>query len=379
MSTPNRTNFCPLPFAHATIATNGEYKICCAHVNPPEHSFNIKQISFDQWKKSDYVKEVKDSFSADQQHPGCHDCWNRESIGSRSYRQRITKEYSLFKVDTDYDQLVNVEIQLGNLCNLTCLMCCETESSAVLAENKRLGLSDYNQQEFSWDDAAFDHLNQILKLQPKIINIRGGEPLYNKRLLDILEQLPESTCQKTMLHITTNATVWNDQWQQVLKKFKLVRFMFSIDATEDLYEYIRFPASWEKIQNNIKEIVKLDNVKSLVHCTVQNLNISHLYELIQWSLNQTLWLEFEQLVWPNYLNITNLPHALKEQAIKNLEKCLQISNLPDHQRAFVQNCQTQLTNSLIETENITLWKQCVDYLELKDQLRGNSHKKFLNY
>lgn len=379
MSTPNKTNFCPLPFAHATITTNGAYKICCDHRTPFKHTSNINQISFNDWKKSDYVNEVKNSFSNNQRHPGCEQCWAREDVGQLSYRQRITKEYSFFKTTTESDQLVNVEIQLGNLCNLSCLMCGEFFSSAFLAENKRLGINVYEQEDFIWSETAFENLDEILKLQPKILNIRGGEPLYNKRLLDILEKIPEDACKKIMIHITTNATVWPDQWHRVLKKFKLVRFMFSVDAIGELYEYIRFPGNWAMVENNIKQIVKLDNVKAMLHCVVQNLNINNMYELIQWSLEQNIWLEVDQLLHPTYLGLTNLPHDFKTQTLQQLEKCLSMPGLPNHLEKFIQNCQLQLEKALLSPENTELWKTCVDNLTLRDQIRNNSHRKFLNY
>ena len=185
MFNPVDNIFCPLPFAHTEISTDGTYEICCRHPTPKQHAVNIQQVSFEQWKNSDYVKQVKDSFIQNQPHTGCKNCWNLESVGQQSYRQRILKEYTFFKVTTEYNGLVNVQINLGNLCNLSCLMCDEKYSSVILSENKKLGINIYEQKDFSWSDRAFDHLQEILEYQPKILTIIGGEPLYIKQFLDI--------------------------------------------------------------------------------------------------------------------------------------------------------------------------------------------------
>ena len=94
--------------------------------------------------------------------------------------------------------MITVEIQLGNLCNLTCLMCNENSSSAILSENIKLGINKVKQKNFTWNDISFDYLYEILLSGPKIVNIRGGEPLYNKKLLKLIEDLPEEICSTTI-------------------------------------------------------------------------------------------------------------------------------------------------------------------------------------
>jgi hypothetical protein len=142
----------------------------------------------EQWKNSTYFQEVKNNFIQGKKHPGCENCWQIESLGQQSYRQMVSNDYKFFKIDTGFDKLVNVEINLSNLCNLKCLMCNEKSSSAILAENQKLGINLHEQKDFAWTDRAYDHLQQILKNKPAIISIVGGEPLYNKELLNLLEK-----------------------------------------------------------------------------------------------------------------------------------------------------------------------------------------------
>lgn len=379
MSHSDNNNFCALPFAHTLINVQGTYQICCRHPTPKEHAININHAPLEQWKKSKYYLQVKDSFLKNEKHPGCKNCWDLESLGQQSMRKRTSKDFQIMKVNKQSDRLYHLEIQLGNLCNLSCLMCSEMYSSAISAENKKLGIKILEQKDLTWTGTAFINLNKILTLHPRIISIAGGEPLYSKQLLTLLHDLPVSFCKRTVLNINTNATVWHDHWEQVMQKFKLVRFTFSLDGTMGLYEYIRYPSSWNTVMHNIQQIVKMHNVKSQVNCVVQNLNICYLSDIIKWCRDNNIWITLSQLSNPSFLRLTNLPPSLKTQAITNLEKCQTFDNLSAHTAEFVKSCQTQLLESQQIHDSGADWEKCVSYLNMRDQVRNNSHKKFLTY
>ena len=91
-----------MPFHHTTIQPNGDYTVCCQHTQPLE--MNINTHTIDQWRQSDYIKQVQNFFLKDQRHPGCKSCWNLEDEGFKSYRQRTIKEYELLKIDVDKKQ-----------------------------------------------------------------------------------------------------------------------------------------------------------------------------------------------------------------------------------------------------------------------------------
>lgn len=368
-------NFCALPFHHTAIHTDGTYNICCQHEVPTEHKLNIKTATHIEWFQSEYVKSVQSSFLSDQRHPGCSSCWGHDDHNLTSMRQRVMKEYTILGIDTKHPSVKYVEINLGNLCNLKCLMCNENESSAILAENIRLGINVQSQQNLKWDKPAFTHLEQIIHQQPKVLNIRGGEPFYNKELLSLVRDIPDHQARQMMLHITTNATIWNDSWKDALSRFRLVRMMFSVDAVDDLYEYIRFPSSWATVRDNIQEIIKCKNVTSMVHCVVQNLNIGKLEPLIEWSMQAGIHLELDLLWKPLHLHITNLPSTLKVEVLQNLKTALD-KQYPDHILDFLKKCHQVLTESMSQTDEL-MWNSFKQQIVPRDQLRGNSYTKFL--
>lgn len=368
-------NFCALPFHHVAVHTNGAYNICCQHTVPHEHTLNIKTSDPDTWTKSQYVQEVQQYFLQDKRHPGCESCWGHDDHDMTSLRQRVMKEYTILGIDTQNPSIKYAEINLGNLCNLKCLMCNENESSAILAENVRLGINVSNQQDLKWNQSALDNARKIIKSKPRVLNIRGGEPFYNKDLLTLVHEIPDQQARQMMLHITTNATEWNNDWQQALSRFRLVRMMFSVDATHDLYEYIRFPGSWQVTSTNIQEIMKCPNVHGMIHCVVQNLNIARLQSLIDWSIQCNIHLELD-LIWkPAYLKISNLLPVAKQQAIEAVQNLLS-KPYPSHIIDFLAKCNTILVESQ-QQDHADSWQEFKKQIIPRDQLRGNSYTDFL--
>jgi MoaA/NifB/PqqE/SkfB family radical SAM enzyme len=365
--------YCPLPFNHTAISTKGYYKVCCQHETPEQFKFHVNDGDFTEWQKNIYCNEVKDYFKKSLKHPGCSACWNVEEQGDTSYRQRILKEYKILGAKECQEQLLNVEIAVGNLCNLSCLMCNENSSSVILAENVRLKINKASQQDFVWNEENFVGLSKNLNLKPKVINLRGGEPFYNKKIFNLLDSFDQEDVKDTVIHITTNGTQWTSEWDRVLSKFKLVRLMFSVDAVGDLYNYIRYPGNFSTVEQNIKTISRCKNIKPLIHSTVQNLNILYLNELINWAKELNIYLEFDTVTRPNYFHYSNLPGALKIKAIDNINILLK-DKLDGH---IQKNLLSFLSVLKTSEEDKDLWGQFVANISIRDSIRNNSYQKFL--
>jgi molybdenum cofactor biosynthesis enzyme MoaA len=368
--------YCPAPFNHTSISTDGYYNVCCLNQTPKKNRFHLNDGDFSDWQKNSYCLEVKQYFVDKKQHPGCHTCWAAEKTGMSSLRQRILKEYEILGGKEFDEKLLNIEISVGNLCNLSCLMCAEQYSSAILSENIKLKINNARQADFKWHEENFVNLYKNLKLKPRVINLRGGEPLYNKKIFEILDSFNCSDTKHTVIHITTNGTVWNGEWARVLSKFKLVRIMFSVDAVGDLYNYIRYPGNFTTVEQNIQEIIKQPNIKPLIYATVQNLNILYLQELIEWANGLGIFLGFDTVSDPDFLQFTNLPTHLKIKAIDNL-KILADTAVAHHIQSAINSYITVLNNSL-NVNNSELWEKFIKNITPRDTLRGNTYKQFLN-
>jgi molybdenum cofactor biosynthesis enzyme MoaA len=368
-------HYCAMPFNHVSIGNNGDYQICCIHPVPQEYKQNINQTSVDEWLQNPYLDEVKSAFAQDDPHPGCQRCWQQEASGVQSIRQVQAKEYKIIGAKPMQSRILHIEVAVGNLCNLSCVMCNEYNSSMILSENRQLGISVLDQREFTWSESAFENLQQIVDYKPRVIHLRGGEPMYNKRIFELLDHFPVEHAKNTLLHLSTNATVWTEQWQQVLSKFNTVRMMLSVDAVGSLAEYIRYPSKFDQVEHNIRAIVKNSNIRPVVHATVQNLNIMYIGNVIQWAKRMNIYLMLDLLVQPDYLEITNLPPVLKQQAIDHLSTVL-AQDLEPHIQSEISAYKTALETAAFDQLR---WQQFVDNVSRRDAVRKNSHKEFLKY
>ena len=371
-------NYCAMPFKHVDIETDGSYQVCCRHRPPDQHRKNIKDTPVSEWLQSPYLAEVQSYIIKDEKHPGCKHCWHQESLGVESLRQSQAKEYSVLSRHPFKPELLVAEAAVGNLCNFSCLMCFEFNSSLVLAENQRAGIAIYNQSEFTWTEDSFKNLQEILDLSPRVIHLRGGETFYNKKILNLLKEFPSEKLNKTLLHIITNASIWTPEWEEVLNKFKSVRIMCSVDATGDLFEYMRYPGKFYEVEQNILNIASCKNTNAILHCTVQNLNILYLAEIIEWSKKINVYLTLETLIVPRYLHFSNLPNHLKLQAITSLQNILQQNNT-NHVNEQIETYLSVLQKSLDAEFDINLWNEFIHQISRRDSVRGNSHKDFLKF
>jgi hypothetical protein len=149
--------------------------------------------------------------------------------------------------------------------------------------------------------------------------------------------------------------------------------MFSVDAVEELYEYMRFPGKWSVVASNIDTILQLPNAKCLVHCVVQNLNVASLGSLIAWCADRSLWLNLSVLENPQHLILTNLPDAHRSKAILHLKNVLARNHNPNLTQTL-QNLSSSLERSKFDSAS---WNQFTNNITMRDRLRGNDYKKFI--
>ena len=71
---------------------------------------------------------------------------------------------------------------------------------------------------------------------------------------------------------------------ELLNKFKGVYLDLSVDATDLLYEYIRYPANFKKLEKSLNTfLLKSKNLKDFkINFVLSSLNILNLSELLQW-------------------------------------------------------------------------------------------------
>ena len=272
---------------------------------------------------------------------GCEICWKKEDRGFSSLRQHSNQIYSQHitqvKNGTKFDYPFYLDLRLGNLCNLKCRMCISEWSSQIADEI----LSNPNEK---WDnipaqknieinDDAWELLEEWIP-NVKRIFMTGGEPTIIKRNLDYINKIVETGYAKNIeLIFTTNATNVNKKFLEIGKQFNKVHFSVSIDAVNDLANYIRFPSKWSSIRQNL-ELIGQHDVGVAINTTIQWLNMTRLNEMFEF-IEEYITLKPKQFagVWfqlvtdPNYLDPIYAPKFMKEKAIHDIDNFLNKSKL----------------------------------------------------
>lgn len=146
---------------------------------------------------------------------------------------------------------LRIEFALSNICNLQCVQCTGELSSAIRSQREKRAplLSPYGDEFFEELDAFLPHL--------QLAEFVGGEPFLareNRRVWDRLIDLELSP----QVHVTTNATVWNDRVEHYLRALKM-NVTLSIDgasaATNDTIRIGSDIESVRQVRDRIIDVV----------------------------------------------------------------------------------------------------------------------------
>ena len=286
----NYENQCILPFTGMHIHTDGNLSPCCMYklpFNTSEKIYNVRE--FDQWHTVG-LKQIQQDFLNGTPSEGCAVCFGKEITSG--LRQKATDRFFRLRPDTtEFAPTANptwLDLKFGNFCNLKCIMCHPESSSQIATEyqknkSKFLDIKVDHLQEGNddrwWEEP--DTFNRVLEKvkHADYISLAGGEPFLVKQIFDILEHAPR-TC---YINISTNLTRLTDQHIDAitsrqsrpltLADQKELGIAVSLDGIGAHHEYIRHGSDWETIDQNIRKIINLPNVRVIFTYLLQHTSI----------------------------------------------------------------------------------------------------------
>ena len=365
-SKPRQQHWCPLPWTSIEATPNGEARVCCLSneliTDDKGMAYNINQNTLQEMFQSKYMKNLRQQFLDGKKPGACNKCWSVEQAGGKSKRILARDSLEHRKVfdpinyaDIDPSKIQFLDLKLGNICNLKCRICGSWSSSKWAAEQIDYYKAEGQTKEYiknsdhyrqlqmgQWPRKSQSFWNEIEELLAgvKYFEFTGGEPMMIKEHFQLLRKSVELGFSKNqMIHYNTNGTQYPEkEIKELFPYFKKVHVAFSIDDVEEQFEYQRYPAKWDEVNQNID---KWDNIKkrypnitTQVCCTVNVLNVLNLVGMGQWILTKNFdgWF-FNMLHEPRHMSITALPKKVKE-AVK--EKVLN-NNLPQDMAQEIKN------------------------------------------
>ena len=352
--------FCLSPWHHMNINNKGSIKPCCIFTSPkyPESHENIFE-----W----YANAYHDVKEEGLFHEGCKVCKIAEdrNISSRRMSRGSKGEGKL-------KEITYLDISFGNTCNLKCRMCESRNSTKWIADEKKLVADGFELEReiIPRYDMPEHRLDQIVEYCNNItyndftLEVKGGEPFVTDQFLNFIDRLNDDFKRNTTLVVFTNGTgISTDYYIEKLSAFKKIQCNLSLEATGDLYKYIRGGKhsldDAVKFMNYMQE--NLPNFVPSVSITITMYNIFHLQEMLdavkKYFGDDNYSNSFSNIsYYPSYLDPANLPNKAKDQLIKNYS----------YDPSFVNIVRWLRT----QNRNKTKWKKFKDFTERLDKIRN---------
>jgi organic radical activating enzyme len=362
-----------MPFVHLNLKQEGRV---CACWRSQTDLGNSNTSSLKEIYNSEETRALRKSLLDGEKPEGCRSCWDMETSGIQSTRLATITNWKMHNNDIAFDRslddnnasqlkswvlknfddsmygdvqsLKSIEIRFDNICNLMCRHCSPLYSSlweiAVKKDQSMMEIMDYsdanrkNENHLSLNDSIIDEIDQLAPSLHEIL-ITGGEPLYHKKHYTFLKKI-EPYAKNITLNYNSNFSTLNYNNQEILplwKNFKQVGVLVSIDATPEIYPYIRVNGDIKKVEQNIELAKTLDNTVIQATCTTSILNITRLTDIFKYFTSLDVRIHASLVQWPAALNPCVLPVELKEKVTEDF-------------RSFLNNFDKEITPYLKDVE-----------------------------
>jgi organic radical activating enzyme len=264
-------------------------------------------------------------------------CWQPESQGKTS-RRMIFKSDILAETDVQASP-TELNIIVGNDCNMTCVYCCKQYSSAWLrdlSENGTYHAVDTGDDRFEINNIdrillrvsqkALDKSESTQRLLTEIrsillastirqVLITGGEPFLYLGLAELVKSIPSHV----KVIIQSGLGVDSSRLARELEKLPATQIEVGISAetTDQLYEFVRHGNTWKQFTKNIQILRDLTIPYSFLS-VVSNLTVHGLADFAQYAEDAAV--RYYPCNDPDFLSISVLDANSKDQILQSVDQ-----------------------------------------------------------
>ena len=239
----------------------------------------------------------------------CVKCVSSEPITGTSMRLKSSNQIrtwnpSLFNsiVQDGAVELKSLDIKFGNTCNMGCVMCSASSSSVISQEQHDNATPALLKDIWVTPGTVLIEFSQheLEHLKKNAGDIRrfkttGGEPMLLPGFKDWLSFLVDSDYSKNIqFTVVTNGTVSSIPILPLMGQFENFRMVLSIDAVDELTEYIRYPVKFPKLMNNHINIHNaitsneqyIDTISLEISTVMHVLNVHKILDIFEYAETQ---------------------------------------------------------------------------------------------
>jgi MoaA/NifB/PqqE/SkfB family radical SAM enzyme len=368
--------WCPLAWINASVKTDGTITTCC-HGQPvtSQSTGNIITKDTHTLEEAFYSKEfeaIRDNLSKGIKDSNCEKCWSLERQGIDSPRITEIKFGEYQDRKSQSAQLEILDISLGNQCNLKCRTCHAGDSSTWAREQWDLGDRTTDFKDFQKNiirlerprDAFVESIKNSSLATARELHFFGGEPFLMKSTWDIIDHARKQQLQdQLIISFNTNMTIWNEDTISLLDDFQGVDIAMSIDGVGSGFEYMRHPAKWKDVRNNIDKALSWRDRKPqkrnlIICCTISAYNVYYCDEVLDFAEQYGITFWANPVFDPNNFAVDNMPINVKQAVIDRLPNNTEINKVVNQMQSTVHNEER--------------WRSFLDKVEKHDKYRSES-------
>lgn len=319
------------------------FTLCCHMDKPPR--FN----SYDELMNSEWLKDIRVKFANDEFPKECNRCKQPEDLNLHSVRHSAIETHQQ-QTKTDY---LIADVVLDNICNGGCQFCTPYLSTKLgsLSTNDYFMFSNVD----NYNNLPLDRIVQI--------DISGGEPSNSKNSKALLNNLPANV---KKIRINTNASGFIEELYDVVNKNVEVEVTISFDGIGSVYEYVRWPITWNKFLKTLEQYKEFKNkhpnlVSLNFWSTINALNINDFENIIQFAKDNNISHGFGLISTP-------APLVLSFQNKLTLQAKEKLANSTD---ANVQGLLSMLASGSNNQQEFDV------FIQQQDNLRGISITSYI--
>ena len=334
---------CPLLWNHLHISLNSIHSPCC-HSQAYQDLGGWSKLNWGKFDSKLGINSEQHKLARQQMRQGirvpmCEICYRREDRGIESPRTRHLVDYPDIDYNSEPTHVHSIDIKFDRTCNLGCRMCGPYSSSFLNRELDAIPQTDrFANEETEWDtdyaqDEKLELCKQLVKNGLRVFKTTGGEPFLQRHFVEFIDWCIETGYYKDItLRITTNLILANKKLLEKMFQFKHVYLNISCDGVGDVYEYIRYPATWKDFDekfNIIREFRKKYDDKKM------DVSVSSVLQIYNLHNVEALSNYFEGFDWQadtdckpdgTELSIENLPKNIIDDYLEKNQQWLRLKH-----------------------------------------------------
>ena len=371
---------CGLLWDHLSIHPHGHISPCCevdweypgafarnknAEGKYTETVVNIAE-GIDKAINSDTFKEIRKKMLSGDVPDACKTCHRVEQAGGVSKRFREAEH----SVPKDYDNITaedgsintsleNVELRLGNYCNLKCRSCNAESSTSWIDDYYKLKnkvplpssydkISKAKDSNYEWVENE-EFYNELFNYSPnlRLLQISGGEPFLvdkHTKLLDLI--IKSDKAKEVTISYVTNVNYNFEKIKPILdrlKNFKFVNISFSVDDVDKRNTFIRSLSNWDVTMKNIQNYIANYDFHYSITQTINAYNFLYVEKLTNVLVGMGIfkfdgtgpirYINHNHVMTPDYQSANILPLEVRRQKLDSIKGLVD----PNYYEALYRN------------------------------------------